>query len=506
MTNVTIEVELLSGRYHAHVWGEAQFGMAGPEWPPSPWRLLRALASAWFRTHTNPSESDETTRNCLLEALGKAGAPKIWLPPTSFHENRYYQPIRLGASDRVLHHDHFAVPKGGCFWFQFKPKQALQPPQHELLTELLRRIRYFGRSESRAHLRLVNLTEPPHGVYEAVPRNCNVICQSDNRQQPMVYRRVLCTTDEFEASYLWSPQDDRVRGHPPHLVDALLKEKMPLPRGTRWVEYAVPAEALVHEIRPQIQSGASASPAPPTVRVSEVRFRLNRRVPLRLLHIVAVARAFRDAVVEAHQRIANGQISPTLSGRQLNGTVAQGHQHAYYLPCLCPKAVTFDELVVRVPNGQLTRPELDALLSVERIRISGPKYPITVIAESIVESAANVTGAKCWCSATPFLPPLHHRQGRNGTQVEQQVTAACIQRRAPRPEHVERIRGPGGFSISPILAHEYLTGEGHWTLTRRLGFWLKLTFNESVVLDTPLGADAHFGAGQFVPAENNVSQ
>jgi hypothetical protein len=27
-----------------------------------------------------------------------------------------------------------------------------------------------------------------------------------------------------------------------------------------------------------------------------------------------------------------------------------------------------------------------------------------------------------------------------------------------------------------------------------------LTFDEPVVLDRPLGADAHFGAGQFVPS------
>src|SRR5579871_512280 len=168
MTDATvIEVELLSGRYHAHVWGEAQFGMAGPEWPPSPWRLLRALASLWFSAHPRPSS--EAERDQILEAMGRSGPPHLWLPRTSFHENRYYQPVRLGAFDRVLHHDHFAVPEGGRFWFRFKT--ALEPDQRALLAELLERLRYFGRSESRARLRLVDRDGPPASVWNVTGRD-----------------------------------------------------------------------------------------------------------------------------------------------------------------------------------------------------------------------------------------------------------------------------------------------------------------------------------------------
>jgi CRISPR-associated protein Csb2 len=43
----------------------------------------------------------------------------------------------------------------------------------------------------------------------------------------------------------------------------------------------------------------------------------------------------------------------------------------------------------------------------------------------------------------------------------------------------------------------------HWRLTRRLAFWLELTFDEPVVLDRPLGADAHFGLGQFETMEDS---
>jgi CRISPR-associated protein Csb2 len=502
MTNtIVIEVELLSGRYHAHVWGESQFGMAGPEWPPSPWRLLRALASSWFCARPDPSS--EEVRDRLIETLGHSDAPEIWLPRTSVHEIRYYQPVRLGASDRVLHHDHFAVPEGGRFWFRFAT--SLPRDQRELLAKLLERLRYFGRSESRARLCLVDRNEPPSS-------NIFVVTHHNSGQQvsPTThyhYRRVLCTApDKFKASDLWSVQggcnagkhpNARSGGYPIHLVDKLIKEKMPLPCGARWVEYAVPAEALVHEIRPRV----SAPPAKPSVNVAEIRFRLNRRIPIPLRYVVAVARAFRDAAVEAHRQIAKGKNSPMLSGREVGGAVARGHQHAYYLPRLRPGAVTLDELLVRVPGGRLTHQELDALLSVGRIRAGGPGYPITVVPEAVVAEAMPATPARRWRSVTPFLPPLRHRRGRDETCVEQQAIACVKEVCGRRPAHVESLSGPGGLGrVSPVLAHEYGTGGRRWTLTKRLGFWLDLTFDEPVVLDRPLGADAHFGAGQFVPS------
>ncbi|QUV86483.1 type I-U CRISPR-associated protein Csb2 [Chloracidobacterium aggregatum] len=502
MTNATIiQVELLSGRYHAHVWGESQFAMAGPEWPPSPWRLLRALASAWFCAQ--PVLSSEVDRDDLLQALGRSDAPEIWLPRTSVHEIRYYQPVRLGASDRVPHHDHFAVPEGGRFWFRFE--KALQPDQRALLAKLLERLRYFGRSESRARLRLVNYNEPPAGVFRVMPRSG--IQPGIQPTSPTEYRRVLCTTSGFWASDLWLLRRDeetrkketRKNGYPLHLVDELINEKMPLPCGARWVEYAVPAEALVHEIRPRV----SAPPAKPSVNVAEIRFRLNRRIPIPLRYVVAVARAFRDAAVEAH-RDRTGQMSLILSGRELDGTVARGHQHAYYLPRPRAGAVTLDELLVRVPGGKLTQEELDALLGVGRIRVGGRSYPITVVPEAVVASAKPAPEARQWQSVTPFLPPLRHRQGREETRVDRQAIACAEKVCGRRPAHVESLSGPGGLGcVSPVLAHEYGTGGRGWTLTTRLGFWLQLTFDEPVSLDRPLGADAHFGAGQFAPVDQS---
>jgi CRISPR-associated protein Csb2 len=482
---IVIEVELLAGRYHAHLWGESQFGMAGPEWPPSPWRLLRAIASAWFSA--GPRLSSEPDRDALLETLGGADPPVMWLPKTSFYELRYYQPVRMGGSDRVLHHDFYAVPEGGRFWFRFNASLSAQ--QRALLDALLWRLRYFGRSESRARLRVVDSETPPARAERVACRN--VLPSVANP----VYRWVLCAAPDFRASDLWAVRDgaSRTGGCPPHLVDVLLARRMPLPHGARWVEYAVPHEILVHEIRPCTKSPETR----PDVKVAEIRFRLSRRIPIPLQSLVGVARAFRDAAVARH-RTLSGTHSVILTGRHADGRMALGHQHAYYLPRVSKTSCAIDALTVRVPTGRLTQKELEALLGVDHVRVDGSEYLLTVIPEEIVADLTPPTPAIRWVSTTPFLMPSRHRQKRDLACVEEQLRDCAERLCGRRP--VVRLGRPW-----PMLAHQYLdhnvgSGGRRWILTRRLGFFAELMFEEPVSLTVPLGSDTHFGAGQFEPA------
>jgi CRISPR-associated protein Csb2 len=46
---VVIEQRFPLGRFHATRWNQNPFEDPYGEWPPSPWRLLRALAARWFQ-------------------------------------------------------------------------------------------------------------------------------------------------------------------------------------------------------------------------------------------------------------------------------------------------------------------------------------------------------------------------------------------------------------------------------------------------------------------------
>jgi len=43
-----IELAFLNGRFHATPWGR-HVNEGAPEWPPSPYRLVRALYDTWKR-------------------------------------------------------------------------------------------------------------------------------------------------------------------------------------------------------------------------------------------------------------------------------------------------------------------------------------------------------------------------------------------------------------------------------------------------------------------------
>src|ERR1700752_3427115 len=88
---MTIEVQLTAGRYHAHPWGVSQYGIGEPEWPPSPWRLVRALAAAWFNAYPQPCSLEERDR--LLKGFGQWGRPTIVVPRTAFRDLQFFQPV-----------------------------------------------------------------------------------------------------------------------------------------------------------------------------------------------------------------------------------------------------------------------------------------------------------------------------------------------------------------------------------------------------------------------------
>src|SRR5262249_12091135 len=99
---VTIQLSFPGGRYHATPWGR-HVNEGVPEWPPSPWRLLRALVAVLKRTC--PSVSKTQVRD-LLEPLPHP--PGFRLPPHRVAHTRHYMPWeKKGPADRTLVFDTF---------------------------------------------------------------------------------------------------------------------------------------------------------------------------------------------------------------------------------------------------------------------------------------------------------------------------------------------------------------------------------------------------------------
>ncbi len=75
---IGISVSFPSGRFHATPWGR-HVNEGAPEWPPSPWRFLRALVATWKRKLDD--QLSQADVELLLRAL--IAPPQLLLPPAT---------------------------------------------------------------------------------------------------------------------------------------------------------------------------------------------------------------------------------------------------------------------------------------------------------------------------------------------------------------------------------------------------------------------------------------
>ena len=185
--SLTISIRFLTGRAHLHPW-QSHHSEGRVEWPPSHWRLLRAVVAVAGRGLTSLSASDEFSdpaikpkaikRNPesvwpldvnlyeaanedvrdeiplsrftrLLETL--SATPSIYLPRTSGGHTRQYFPIHEAGivknTGSAVFDTFAAVSKYQPLLFHW-PNIELDMPQELDLTTILSRMTYFGRAES----------------------------------------------------------------------------------------------------------------------------------------------------------------------------------------------------------------------------------------------------------------------------------------------------------------------------------------------------------------------
>ena len=195
------------GRYYAHPWGLNPVRLREAEWPPSPWRLLRALVSCWFRS--SPGQALSEDAKGLIERLGRE-LPDIGFCKIAFGQTVHYQPNygAAGTDERqdaryknTRHENHFAAVHGPVF-FRWKSVD-LSVSQQTLLRELLRNMSYFGRAESVCEAGLMEDAEAINGVGWCLPMNSRRISER--------CRDVFCPNPhDFRATDLWVRRAEKI--------------------------------------------------------------------------------------------------------------------------------------------------------------------------------------------------------------------------------------------------------------------------------------------------------
>lgn len=471
------------GRYHANPWDRA-VNEGASEWPPSPWRILRALVATW---HTRWPELPASEFDTLLGALTELPAYKT--PRAGTGHTRHYLPdldhrkAETGHSDLTL--DPFlTVDK--AMEVKVRWDVELSAGQRESLAKLVELIPYLGRSESVCEARLLgpDEDEEPDGTWWQHSQ------PSDANRKRI---RLLAPSRPFTREVL-EVTTAEVR-----------KQKRTLPPGTEWITYTIADQLGSAQRRRRVSAQRNTVRRPTTIR-----FAVMGRAPVQITNGVLVA----DEAHRVAAKLLERAGIPDARRMEIMGTRGAwtDHTHAHWVPVgdVGEAAEFVRSLVVFVPNG-LEPNEIGALLTIgklsgarggeDRYEVRGfPEQRLLFQAAGQIEDVAPElvarSGATRWRSVTPYLPVRHPHLDRE-TPAEFLTADVARELRhhgCPEPSRVT-IAEPAAGRVNQF--RRYRMKE---RLARsRPGTGLVLEFASPVTGPLLLGQLSHFGFGVFAP-------
>ena len=554
-------VEFPAGRYHATPWGHhVNEGLV--EWPPSPWRLLRALIATWYLR----AEGD-VSRAQLEEVVEAHTRCRPWfrLPRVVTAHTRHYMPLEDGEKTTKVFDTFHHVEGGGRLLIGW-PGLSLSPQGWDTLHLLLDRLPSLGRAES--HVRAY-LGANPAGEFTCRPVEEFEKEGNSNREERLEVMDLATylgwrtgVLEERKRQRLAELQQRaRARGQDPARVklkpgeESALAEDLPatlmdilsqstgdlrksgwsVPPGTRWASWFVPD--MPARTRPP--RGLSVD-RHPTI----AHFALASSLMPPLTDTLSVAERIHRTLVS--------HLPGELFGGKREHQRLEGHDHAYVLPW-SSRGQFLDRVTITAKMG--FDEEAQEVLSQKLLQVWGRGgHDIQLVFMGFDQLEQPRTRGECsllgnsrhWISLTPFVPTRHIKVGRfewgqevgsaphdllrlllvNGYTTPDNLPEVSISdqievgdRLVPCrnfPIHRFREKHPtaeGGISADGVKEIRENIEEQHragvqWRRTSDIGgrrshnrgFAFRLIFPQAVEGPLALGYGAHFGLGLFVPA------
>lgn len=525
----TLLIRFPAGRYHATPWGHhVNEGLV--EWPPSPWRLIRALVACGYAT-LGWNEVPEPARR-LVNSLSTT-LPTYRLPAATVAHTRHYMPVGVldkGREKTTLRFDTWAEVQDGVIAVRWDCE--LDEESRALFAILANRLGYLGRSESWVIAELVPDDAPLPGGQTAYPHieghrggrgyeQVTLMAAEDSADYASWRSaRVADVLQPFPVSGSRKPsakvlkqRQDAAAPYPADLVECLQKDTAWW-RGHRWSQPPGSRRVIYWRSSDCFEvSGPSPAirlrPAPVAMMllalttVSGSRSALpsvTRTLPqAELLHRSLVARVAKGVQVDC----------PELTGRDATGEPLKGHRHSHILPVDLDGDGHLDHVVVHAPMG-LGSEAQEAVRSLRRTWTKGGVGDVRVAmaghgqldalrslpppyGEKVGVLLGPRAGATVWNSVTPFVPPRFQKV-RGSNSLIGQVRAELDSRGLPEasvvvcPWDAQTLRLRHAIRVRRYPASSPPVD---------VGFALQLTFAEPVKGPLSLGYGSHFGLGLF---------
>jgi CRISPR-associated protein Csb2 len=503
------------GRFHATRWNQNPFEDPYGEWPPSPWRLLRALAARWFQYSRETGDANVELRDRLLSTLARE-VPSFNLPDGSWRGGpiKQYQPTGVGWSDAqkknpgykrpgsTLVQDHYRAipPDSPILWMWELREGPLDPNALNLLRELLKRMLYFGRAESFCRFALVEGGCPS--------ANCRLSCDAGSGNPVLV---PLPNSDLNLDALLASTDGDPVPQEKGYRVRDLLKHRR-IPPGTVWYYATIPAR------KPVRPSPAPRRRHPPDVRV--LQFAVGGRVYPPEAHQVKLTERFREEVIRQRcLQVSGGRTTrpgeltseecnalSLIRGLDAAGNRVDGQKTAFF--ALIPDG---DDLPTRLlcwRVSSFTDDEIDAFLAATERPMAwergSAEWQVRLVALpfSVPPPADYWSPSQVWQSVTPFvLPAGRQRFRRHGRHRPGETPEVCLRKLLVRfglPEpSVDGVAGGSRWVTIHETPQERQRRSEERGTRMRPGYRFQITFPTPVPGPICIGHSCHFGLGLF---------
>lgn len=523
----TVKLRFPGGRYHATPWGHhVNEGLI--EWPPCPWRLLRALVATGF-CKLAWDEVPPIARR-LIDKLA-AVLPLFRLPSASAAHSRHYMPIIEGKTQKTtLVFDTWANVGAGELLIHWPCE--LDAEEAELFGELVAGLGYLGRSESWVEAQ----------VADEQPREWNALpCQEGEHRGPgweQVSLMAAMSPSDYAA---WHKQQtdaalaplplpegkkkpnakllkDRAKAIEPYPLDVLsclTKDTAwwkghgwSQPPGSRRVLYWRPSDSLQVGVPVAPRRG---EPAPVECMLLALTTPSGNRSALpHVTRTLPQAELIRRALI---CRAANGERihCPSLLGKDEHGKPLQErHAHAHFLPLDLDGDQFLDHILIHAP-AMLCGTAQRAVRSMRRTWTKGGVGELQValvghgrledlrklpppLQGTLCEILGPSEGAQSWISSSPFVPPRFLKsRGRN--TLEGQIQDELASRGLPSADSIEVLRW--NETLHTLRHFVRVRQRGGSPPPMDLAFALRLRFQTSIQGPLTLGYGSHFGLGIF---------
>lgn len=523
----TIRLQFPGGRYHATPWGH-HVNEGQIEWPPSPWRLLRALIATGYAKLG--WQDIPPTAQGLIEKL--AGVlPSYRLPAASAAHSRHYMPtgvLAKGRENTTLVFDTWANVGEG--YMDIHWDCALAGEEVGLLAMLADSLGYLGRSESWV---LGKLVEDSPAEFHSFPHR-----EGENHGPGWEQVPLMAAMPPFDYS-AWCQQAtataladyplpegkrktpapllkkraNAIEPYPSGLIDCLQKDTAwwkghgwSQPPGSRKVIYWRRSDAL--EVAPPAQCEFTAGPRVQAMLLALATPSGNRSPLPSCARTLPQAELFHRAIVG---RAGQGSsvACPELTGcDEMGNPLRNGHRHAYILPLDLDGDQHLDHILMYAPMG-LGGTAQTAIRTMRRTwSKGGGDFQVALAGSGALDALRSLPaplgqgmkhvlgpqgGARMWTSLTPFVPPRYLKtRGKN--TLTGQINAELTSRGFPAAE-VEVLP----WDSSTLALRHFVRARKHGGKAPPVdvGFALRLRFSEPCEGPLALGYASHFGLGLF---------